>query len=150
VPRRTVGLGGVGARGSALGRLPSFATVGALGFVVDAALLSLLVHAWSWPHYSARAISFAVAVTVTWYCNRHWVFTRTKNSTFEYGAYFGAQAVGAVINLGAYALVIAMAPSLARLPVVPLSVGAALALLFNYWAASRWVFAAPLKSRRNE
>ena len=64
--------------------------------------------------------------------------TRTR----EYGAYFGVQAVGAAINLGTYALVIALVPSLARLPVLPLAAGAALALLFNYSAASRWVFAA--------
>jgi putative flippase GtrA len=141
VERRTVGVDGLGARGAALGRLPSFATVGAIGFVVDATLLSLLVHAWSWSHYSARAVSFAAAVTVTWYCNRHWVFTRTDNMTFEYGAYFGVQSVGAAINLGAYALIIAAFPGLARAPVIPLAIGAALALLFNYWAASRWVFA---------
>ena len=148
--RRTVDVGGVDARGAALGRLPSFATVGAAGFVVDATLLSLLVHVGSWSHYTARAVSFAAAVTVTWYCNRHWVFPRTDNATFEYGAYFGVQSVGAVINLGAYALIIALLPGLARAPVIPLAVGAALALLFNYWAASRWVFAPPPANRQNE
>ncbi len=121
--------------------MSSFAIVGAVGFVVDATVLSLLVHLAEWPHYGARAISFAAAVSVTWYGNRHWVFARTKNAAFEYGAYFGVQFVGAVINLGTYALVIAVFPSLARLPVIPLSVGAAVALLFNYAGASRWVFA---------
>ena len=81
-------------------------------------------------------------MTVTWYLNRHWVFSRTSDRTREYGAYFGVQVVGAAINLGTYALVIAMIPSLARLPVLPLAAGAVLALLFNYSAASRWVFAA--------
>jgi putative flippase GtrA len=50
--------------------------------------------------------------------------------------------VGAIINLGAYALIIVLFPGLARAPVIPLAIGAGLALLFNYWAASRWVFAA--------
>ena len=50
--------------------------------------------------------------------------------------------VGAIIiNLGTYALLIAVFPTLARIPIIPLSVGAALAVLFNYAGASRWVFA---------
>ena len=124
--------------------------MGGLGFLVDAAILSLLVHAGGWPHYAARAVSFATAVTVTWYCNRHWIFSRTADSAREYGAYFGVQAIGAVINLGTYALVIALVPALAAVPIVPLAAGAACAVLFNYSAASRWVFtaSAPSSGRR--
>lgn len=114
--------------------------MGGLGFVVDAAILSALVHVLDWPHYTARAISFAAAVTVTWYCNRRWVFSRSNDRAREYGAYFVVQIVGAVINLGTYALVITLVPSLARLPILPLATGAGLALLFNYSGASRWVF----------
>ncbi len=130
------------ARRSGLGRFSSFAAVGGLGFVVDAAILSTLVHAYDWSHLSARAVSFAAAVTVTWYCNRRWVFSRTADRAREYGAYFSVQAIGAVINLGTYALVIALYPPLSRLPLIPLAAGAVLALLFNYSGASRWVFAA--------
>jgi len=114
-----------------------------VGFIVDAAILSMLVHVVGWHHYTARAVSFTLAVTATWALNRHWVFARTRDSTREYGAYFGVQSVGAAINLGTYALVIAVVPALARYPVLPLAAGAALALLFNYSAARRWVFAAP-------
>lgn len=126
-----------------LRRFSSFAAVGAAGFVVDATILSTLVHASGWSHFAARAVSFAAAVTVTWYCNRRWVFVRADDVTREYGAYFGVQFVGAAINLGTYALLIAVLPTLARLPVIPLAGGAALALLFNYSVASRWVFGAP-------
>jgi putative flippase GtrA len=129
------------ARPPGLGRFPSFVAVGGLGFIVDAAILSTLVHVYAWPHFSARALSFAAAVTVTWYCNRQWVFSRTNDRAREYGAYFGVQAVGAVINLGTYALVIALFPALAQLPLIPLAAGAALAVVFNYSGASRWVFA---------
>jgi putative flippase GtrA len=131
----------VSSRGS-LGQFTSFASVGFAGFIVDAAILSILVHARGWDHYTARALSFPAAVTVTWYLNRNWVFSRTSDLTREYGAYFGVQVLGAAINLGTYALVIAVIPKLARLPVLPLAAGAALALLFNYSAAGRWVFAA--------
>ena len=131
---------GAKASPSSLGRFPSFVVVGGLGFLVDAAILSLLVHVWDWPPYAARVLSFAPAVTVTWYCNRRWVFSRTKDAAREYGAYITVQTVGAAINLGVFALLIAVVPSLAQLPLVPLAAGSAVALLFNYSAARRWVF----------
>jgi putative flippase GtrA len=135
---------------SPLGRFGTFAAVGFAGFVVDAAILSTLVHAFAWHHYTARAVSFTAAVTATWFLNRNWVFTRTSERTREYSAYFGVQTLGATINLGTYALVIAVVPLLARYPVVPLAAGAALALVFNYAAAGRWVFAAPSATRNEE
>jgi len=103
--------------------------------------VSALVQLADWSHISARALSFAAAVTVTWYLNRRWVFSPTVDRAREYGSYFGVQMVGAMINLGTYASVIAVFPPLAGLPVLPLAVGSALALLFNYTAATRWVFA---------
>lgn len=121
--------------------------MGGLGFVVDATILSTLVHVYGWSHLSARAVSFAAAVTVTWYCNRRWVFARTADRAREYGAYFSVQAIGAVLNLGTYVLVVAMYPPLARLPLLPLAAGALVALLFNYSGASRWVFAARRRGR---
>ncbi len=126
-------------RRAGIGRFASFVVVGGLGFLVDAGILSTLVHVYAWSHVSARSVSFAAAVTVTWYCNRQWVFSRTEDRAREYSAYFGVQTIGAVINLGTYALLIAMLPMLARMPVIPLAAGAALALLFNYSGASRWV-----------
>jgi putative flippase GtrA len=131
-----------------LGRFASFSTVGIIGFGIDASILSTLVHIFAWPHYTARALSFAAAVTGTWYLNRRWVFRRTPNLAREYASYFGIQAAGACINLGAYAVAIAVVPALARLPVVPLAAGASLALLFNYSAANRWVFAATAHDAR--
>ncbi len=124
-----------------LRRFSSFVVVGAIGFVVDGGILSLLIHVFAWSHVSARAISFAVAVTVTWYCNRRWVFSPTSDRAREYGAYLGVQAVGALINLGTYLALIALFPPLARMPLVPFAAGSALALLFNYSGASKWVFA---------
>ncbi len=133
-----------------LRRFASFTTVGIVGFIVDAGILSALVHGWEWPHYAARALSFGAAVSATWHLNRRWVFSRTNDATREYGAYFGVQAVGAAVNLGTYAVAILVYPSLAEVPVVPLAAGAALAMLFNYYAAARWVFATRPEARSPE
>lgn len=124
-------------------RFAPFAAVGALGFMADATILTTLVHGLDWSHYTARAVSFVAAVTVTWACNRRFVFDPSRHARREYGAYFVTQVIGAMINLGSYALTIELEPNLAQVPVIPLAGGAALALLFNYTAASRWVFASP-------
>ena len=94
--------------------------------------------------YGARAISFTTAVTVTWYLNRRWVFDRgaVPMSRREYSSYLLVQIIGALINLGIFVLVIELVPTLARIPVIPLAIGAGAALLFNFAASSRFVFPA--------
>lgn len=121
-------------------RFGPFVAVGALGFAIDASILTALVSGFGWSHYAARAVSFAAAVTATWLCNRSWVFQKTRDTRKEYGTYLLTQVVGATINLGGFALLIELMPSLAQIPVVPLAGGGILALLFNFFAARRWVF----------
>ena len=128
-----------------LRRLPGFVFVGAIGFLIDAGMLTALVTGFGAGHYVARAISFTVAVTATWYMNRRWVFERVTahRSRREYTAYVVVQVIGAVINLSIYVAVIELVPRLAGMPVIPLALGAAAALLFNFGASSRFVFAEP-------
>ncbi len=128
-----------------LRRLPGFAIVGAIGFLVDAGILTALVTSFGVGHYVARAISFTVAVTATWYMNRRWVFEQVTahRSSREYTAYLVVQVIGAAINLSIYVAVIELVPKLAETPVIPLALGAAVALLFNFGASSRFVFAEP-------
>jgi putative flippase GtrA len=122
-------------------RFAPFVGVGAIGFAIDASILMALASALGWSNYGARAVSFPVAITVTWLCNRHWVFSRTNDARREYGAWVLTQIVGATINLGGYVLLLTFFPRLERFPVVALIGGGILALLFNYFAARRWVFA---------
>lgn len=123
-------------------RLPGFAVVGAIGFLIDASILTLLMTGVGLDHYTARAISFTVAVTSTWYMNRRWVFDRqsVKMSGREYATYVIVQIVGAMINLLVFVAAIEFIESLRNIPVIPLAMGAGVALLFNYGASSRFVF----------
>lgn len=127
---------------SVLRRLPGFVLVGAIGFLIDAGILTTLMTGFSFGHYGARAISFTVAVTATWYMNRRWVFGRiaVRMSGREYTAYLLVQIIGALINLSVFFAVIEFVPELVRMPVIPLALGAAVALLFNFGASSRFVF----------
>lgn len=115
--------------------------VGAIGFVVDAALLTVLVSGFAWGLYAARAVSFSCAVTVTWICNRNWVFERTADISREYTQYLSMQIVGATLNLGTYVALLELFPALGRWPVVPLAIGGIIALIFNFNVAKHFVFA---------
>lgn len=119
--------------------------MGAIGFLIDAGVLTALMTGFDFDHYRARAISFAIAVSATWYMNRRWVFERNAVpiSGREYSSYFVVQIIGAVINLSVFVVVIEMLPKLVSMPVIPLAIGAAAALLFNFAMSSRFVFATP-------
>lgn len=131
------------ARSPSAGNSPQFfryAIVGGSGFVVDASVLTFLVNGLGYSHYLARIASFSLAVTVTWLLNRRWVFEAGAPSKREYSGYFAVQLVGAIINLGIYVLAIELVPALASIPVLPLAIGSAVALLANFYLVRRFVF----------
>jgi putative flippase GtrA len=122
--------------------LVSFILVGGTGFLMDAGCLILLFHVLEFGHYSSRLVAFAVAVTVTWILNRTYTFQATKprNIHTEYVKYFSTQTIGALINLGIYALCLAASPVMRDLPVLALGVGSVIAMVFNYFAMKFYVF----------
>jgi putative flippase GtrA len=123
--------------------LRRFIGVGAIGFAVDAGVLTALVVGWGQDPYRARGLSFALAVTVTWYLNRHWAFASRANQrkTAEYTRYVAVQLTAAIINLGVYTACLGVSPILRTYPALPLAIGAAVALVFNYLGARFFVFA---------
>jgi len=123
-----------------------FAAVGAAGFAVDAGVLTLLVSLLGSNVYAARAVSFAVAVFVTWLINRRWTFANrgvgpVPSAGAEYARYVAVQVTGALANLGVFVVVLAIEPTLVRYPVLPLAFGAVAGLAVNFVGARTWVFA---------
>jgi putative flippase GtrA len=130
------------------GELLRFAVVGAIGFVVDAGILTWLVSLLAWNVYAARAVSFGVAVVVTWLVNRRWTFAHRgpgvpapAGAGAEYARYLTVQVTGALANLGVFAAALAVWPRLIAYPVVPLAIGAVAGLVVNFVGARQWVFA---------
>ncbi|NNF52668.1 MAG: GtrA family protein [Gammaproteobacteria bacterium] len=122
--------------------LSKFIGIGSIGFLIDASILTLLVNAGGMGVVKARAISFAFAVTATWYLNRKWTFTVSERASkgSEYARYLAVQTIGAAINLAVYLVVLHIYPVLAGIPVIPLAMGSAVALAFNFIASRYWVF----------
>jgi putative flippase GtrA len=124
-------------------RFAKFIAVGGVGFIVDAAVLTLAVGNFGASIYPARALSFSVAVFVTWLLNRTFVFDsvgRRVPIVAEYSRYLVTQIAGAFCNLAVFAALIEALPRLAATPVVPLAAGAVLGALVNYGGSAWWVF----------
>jgi putative flippase GtrA len=138
-----------------LHRLPpsvrSFATVGAIGFVIDAGLLSVLTHGADWSPWAARAPSFTAAVLATWLLNRRLTFPGLglKRRSVEALGYGTIQVCGAGINLLVFGACLASFPRLAALPVIPFAVGSGAAMVFNYVALKRLLYATERTAREH-
>lgn len=118
-----------------------FVVVGGLGFCVDGGLLTILMR-YGWDIIPARSCSFLLAVSVTWLFNRLWTFDSGKRISMrrQYVYYFGTQVSGAIINLSIFFMLINIYPALRYTPLIPLAVGAAVSLVFNYMVSKTIVF----------
>jgi len=134
-----------------------FAAVGAAGFLVDLAVLTVLVHFADYkpeqvdlfgfsftlsPAMQARFISFPIAVAATWMLNRNWTFKEAPKRPIltEISSYLAVQGSGGIANVGAYCLVLALVPPLQAWPVIPLVAGSAVGLCLTFVGSKYWAF----------
>lgn len=121
--------------------LARFMAVGGAGFALDALSFQLLFSAGGGLVVS-RLASAAIAITLTWFLNRHFVFrTHAINRMgAEYSRYLAVQTVGLAVNFGVYFLMLDVFTPLQTVPIVALAAGAAAALAFNFLGARLWAF----------
>jgi putative flippase GtrA len=120
-----------------------FCIVGGIAFLVDAAILEFLVLG-EVPASTARVISIAIALQVSYLLHRRFTFSaRHPHSTRRWGKFMAANLIGAVINystfLGLLAAALSADADTAR--ALALLGSTFVALMFNYWANRRLVFA---------
>ena len=137
-----------------------FATVGAVGFIVDLIGLTLLVRFAGWTPVTlavgglsvmlttamqARFVSFPIAVASTWALNRNWTFggNRTTSLLAELASYVTVQGAGGVANVGVYCLVLYLFPGLQAWPVIPLAIGSGFGLCLTFVGSKYWAFRTP-------
>jgi putative flippase GtrA len=127
-------------------RFMKFGVVGTSGFLIDFAVLNLLLFGVGLPPWLANACSFVVAVTNTFTWNRLWTFpeSRRRPVSRQMGQFFLVNLVGLGINqlafLGSHALiwqhllVPALAWNLAK------ATASAIALFWNFSANRLWTW----------
>jgi putative flippase GtrA len=118
-----------------------FSLVGVMGFVVDAAVLTMALSLGA-DIYTGRMISFSSAVTTTWYLNRIFTFTSQDPRLLrEWGRFVSSNSVGGLINYATYTLLVSTSGFFASHPIAAVGVGSIAGLFWNFTASHRLVFA---------
>ena len=125
-----------------------FAVIGALGMPVDWIVLQLMVH-WGTGPYLGRILSWFCAATFTWAGNRYFTFATKRALTIlgtgkEWLRFLAANAVGGLVNVGLYSVLVRFAPPPFNNLTVALACGVLLGLAFNYTLSKKVVFKGPL------
>ena len=135
-----------------MNRFLEFCVVGTIGFVIDAGILQLLTTEYGVGLLVGRVFSYVVAATVTWSLHRKFTFAdvvasaRVKGPVTaasladEWTRFVVANAMGAAVNYGAYAVCILVGALFRAYPVLAVAVGSIIGLFFNYFASRRFVF----------
>ena len=120
-----------------------FAVGGVVGFLVDGAIVEALVRRAGWNPYLARVPSFLVAASVTWAWNRYLSFAhrRGPDRRREWLRWVAVMSLGAGLNYGIYASLIACSATIRAWPVAGVAAGSAVAAVINFLGARRVVFA---------
>jgi putative flippase GtrA len=118
----------------------TFALIGVVGFVVDAATLYVMADVGVGIRLG-RVISYLFAVTTTWALNRRYTFRRPSGYSLlgEWARFCTSQLAGAAVNLGIYYLLIRI-DFVANHPVIGVAAGSLSGLLINFTVAKVTVF----------
>jgi putative flippase GtrA len=128
-----------------------FVVVGGIGFLVDAAILTLLAETTRLGLIVPRLVSFPAALSVTWYLNRVWTFQRARDqkAVSQYSRYALVQIAGSLLNLVVYIAAIGHGPTWFRgVVIVPLAIASGVAMFFNFMGAKHWAFSPSRTHRR--
>ena len=119
-----------------------FAAVGAVGFVVDATVLSAIIFLSGASPYSARVGSYLVAATATWWLNRRFTFRDASDlrPLRQWRRFLAANVTGAVVNYVVFATLIGVWPLAPLQPVLAVAAGSAAGLVFNFRVSRALVF----------
>lgn len=121
-------------------RVAKFIVVGAIGFAIEAVIITVSVKTNFATAVSARVLSFPAAVVVTWLLNRMLTFGSRSPMTIEFARYLSTQIVGALTNLAVYWGLISTNSVLEYNPVIALAIAAIVGLVVNYTLSALWVF----------
>lgn len=118
-----------------------FGVVGTIGFIVDGGMLWALLFAGLNP-YAARALSFPIAVVVTWALNRVWTFSSADKTgkRRQFNRYLAVQLVGAGANYCVYSSIIRTFGHAGQVVFTALVVGSFVGMFLNFWGARRLIF----------
>jgi putative flippase GtrA len=132
-----------------LREMAKFGAVGAFNYVLDVGLFNALVLG-PLDHrpVTAKTISTVVAVTSSYFMNRHWTFSHrvTTGRPREYAVFVLLSGIGLAFTLGClgFSEYVLDQNSLLARNIAGNVVGVAVAMVFRFWSFKRWVFLPPV------
>lgn len=123
-----------------------FGIVGGIGFLVDTGVLYTCMYLLGMGPYSGRVVSFIVAASTTWICNRLFTFKGHESDDaahVQWAKFVVVSMGGFVFNYGAYALLIATIPLVHEHPVIGVAAGSIAGMFFNFFVSKKVVFGGP-------
>jgi putative flippase GtrA len=116
-----------------------FVLAGGIGFLVDAAVLVLLLRATQLDPFSARVLSIATALSATWMLNRYITFGPSSRALAVEGARYGG--IGMATSLVNYCVYSGLLFTFSWMPpLTALILASGVAMVFSYLGYSRLVF----------
>ncbi|GEA50064.1 hypothetical protein VIN01S_08680 [Vibrio inusitatus NBRC 102082] len=122
------------------GRFWRFAKVGAVGFVIDVLVFSILVYGFGFPTMLSRVLSFIVAATTTWLGNRLYTFKSTSARFGQWKRFFLAACISMLPNLILFKGILLFLGESPFTHIIAFVCGVAAGLVSNYLLSARWVF----------
>lgn len=118
-----------------------FGIAGAIGFVVDVAVLYLAMAAGA-DFYLGRGISFLCAVFATWQVNRNFAFKASGSMPLwqEWWRYLLAMLGGGVVNYACSAVAVMLLPPGPLAPMLAVAVGSIAGMSVNFISSKLFVF----------
>lgn len=119
-----------------------FGLVGTVGFIVDALILLLLVHKFSFSIESSRIFSFSGAVFVTWILNRKFTFSKIEDTSKkkEYSLYLVIQTIGACLNYLIFISLVYYNIFFQDYLIVSLGIASLIAMFFNFYISKKFIY----------
>jgi putative flippase GtrA len=123
-----------------LRHMGGFFLTGGTAYVIDTAVLLLLVHGAGIDPFTARVAAIGAAMIVAWQMHRRITFSVTAKPTIAEGLRYAAVAwSAALVNFGTYAALLLLFPTMAV--IVAQFASSAVAALFSYLGLRFGVFA---------
>ncbi len=120
-------------------RIFAFLCVGGAGFLADAGILAGLLAVSPLDVFSARLVSIAGALCLTWLLNRNITFGASSRPVAAEGALYGGVGLStSVVNYAIYSVILLALP--ATPPLAALIAASLGAMVFSYFGYSRLVF----------
>lgn len=122
-------------------RFLKFAGIGVAGFLWDAGIFHILTAFAAMSPYVAKVLSYFAAATVTWWLNRRFTFAPSGlNAASEWARFLGVNLIGALVNYGAFVIILTQVTVASRYPLLAVAAGALAGLVFNFFLSNKFVF----------